>query len=63
MEEETLNLKSIPIMGSLNTLAASRLTLFLASWFGVRRQIMDDDGVVTLRYWRRKYYFIKKETI
>lgn len=45
-----------PIISALNTLRASRLQIFLAKVFGVKRVCEDSGYIVTMHYWRGKYY-------
>lgn len=43
---------------AINTLNASSLTLFMAGLFGKKIVLVDEDGEVVLRRWRRKSYLI-----
>ena len=45
-----------PVFSALNTLRASRLEIFLAKLFGVKRVAQDSGCAVTMHYWRGKYY-------
>jgi len=46
----------IHIIFALNTLRASKLTIFLAKLFGVKTVGYDSGCTITMHYWRGKYY-------
>jgi hypothetical protein len=46
----------------MNTLIASRWTLFLARLFGVKRVTEDGSVRVTTYYWRGKFYLTDAST-
>jgi len=45
-----------PVIAALTTLRASQWTLLFARLFGIKRVVEDSGCIVTMRYWRGKYY-------
>jgi len=46
----------LQIDAALATMRASQWTILFARLFGVKRVVEDSGCIVTMRYWRGKYY-------